>query len=682
MLLSADAIAEVLELLHEDDFWRPAHRTVFRSVLELHSHGEAVDAVTVAEHLRRGGALADVGGAPFLHTLVAGVPTAANAAYYARIVQGRARQRRLIDAGHRAAQIASEAASPEQAAEAVRQILEEIAPDLAPAKPAPARASWPVLDRVAYHGIVGEVVDTLTPATEADPAALLVALLAMAGNAIGPGPHAVADGAEHPARLFAAIVGDTSRSRKSTARARAMQVMRIACGQWARGCQVRGLASGEALIEAVRDGTGDDPGVIDKRALVVEDEFARLLVVAAREGATLSATLRTAWDGLPLENRTKRNPSTATGAHVSVIAAITVEELRRRLTDTEVANGFANRFLFALARRSKLLPEDGHVDELELERLGKELGAAVDRAQAIRVLRRSPAARAVWAAAYTGEFQSDPGGLVGAVTARPEAQTLRLSVTYALLDGSATIEPVHVMAALAVWRYSEASARRIFGDRIGEEIADRLLEAIRAAGPDGLDGTGQRAVFAGHVSSVKLTAARAELERRGLVKTTDEKTGGRPRIVTRATALREARPRSGRAESSESAISGLSWENAGAESAREARGKSPEEPPPTFSRSDPALSAQPSAQVTPLIAPSALSAPSGEPERSAPPPPTAPGRFEENRDAETVADRWATAAAEQDGRLPVGCRIHPGAPARFNDPTRCSWGCLLEEVAG
>jgi len=98
MLLSKDAIAEVLELLHEEDFYRPAHRTVFRSVLELYSHGQPIDAITVAENLRRNGTLADVGGAPFLHTLVAGVPTAANAGHYARIVKEAGVLRRLIDA--------------------------------------------------------------------------------------------------------------------------------------------------------------------------------------------------------------------------------------------------------------------------------------------------------------------------------------------------------------------------------------------------------------------------------------------------------------------------------------------------------------------------------------------------------------------------------------------------------
>src|SRR5687767_937607 len=108
MLLSKDAIAEVLELLREDDFYRPAHRTVFRSILELYGHGDAVDAVTVQEELRRNGSLADIGGAPFLHTLVASVPTAANASYYARIVKEAGVLRRLIDVGTQIVQLGFE----------------------------------------------------------------------------------------------------------------------------------------------------------------------------------------------------------------------------------------------------------------------------------------------------------------------------------------------------------------------------------------------------------------------------------------------------------------------------------------------------------------------------------------------------------------------------------------------
>jgi replicative DNA helicase len=117
MLMSKDAIAEALELLREEDFYRPAHRTVFRTVLELYAKGQAVDAVTVSEHLRRDGVLQDIGGAPFLFTLVSGVPTAANAGYYGRIVKEAGTLRRLIDVGTRIVQLGFE--TPQDAERAV-----------------------------------------------------------------------------------------------------------------------------------------------------------------------------------------------------------------------------------------------------------------------------------------------------------------------------------------------------------------------------------------------------------------------------------------------------------------------------------------------------------------------------------------------------------------------------------
>jgi replicative DNA helicase len=117
MLMSRDAIAEALELLSEEDFYRPAHRTVFRTVLELYAKGQAVDAVTVSEHLRRDGVLQDIGGAPFLFTLVSGVPTAANAGYYGRIVKEAGTLRRLIDVGTRIVQLGFE--TPQDAERAV-----------------------------------------------------------------------------------------------------------------------------------------------------------------------------------------------------------------------------------------------------------------------------------------------------------------------------------------------------------------------------------------------------------------------------------------------------------------------------------------------------------------------------------------------------------------------------------
>jgi replicative DNA helicase len=105
MLMSKDAISDVLEVIHPGDHYRPAHQLVHEVILDLYSRGEPADAVTVANELTKRGEIARVGGAPYLHTLIASVPTAANAGYYARIVRERAILRRLVEAGTRIVQL-------------------------------------------------------------------------------------------------------------------------------------------------------------------------------------------------------------------------------------------------------------------------------------------------------------------------------------------------------------------------------------------------------------------------------------------------------------------------------------------------------------------------------------------------------------------------------------------------
>ncbi|WP_347403618.1 replicative DNA helicase [Solwaraspora sp. WMMD406] len=105
MLLSKDAIADVVEILKSNDFYRPIHATIFDAVLDLYGRGEPADPITVSAALADSGDLGRIGGAPYLHTLIASVPTAANAAYYARIVAERAVLRRLVEAGTRIVQL-------------------------------------------------------------------------------------------------------------------------------------------------------------------------------------------------------------------------------------------------------------------------------------------------------------------------------------------------------------------------------------------------------------------------------------------------------------------------------------------------------------------------------------------------------------------------------------------------
>ena len=105
MLLSKDAIADVVEVLRGVDFYRPAHETIYDAIVDLYGRGEPVDPITVAAELQRRGELQRIGGAPYLHTLSASVPIAANAGYYAEIVREKAILRRLVDAGTRIVQI-------------------------------------------------------------------------------------------------------------------------------------------------------------------------------------------------------------------------------------------------------------------------------------------------------------------------------------------------------------------------------------------------------------------------------------------------------------------------------------------------------------------------------------------------------------------------------------------------
>ncbi|WP_459972449.1 DnaB-like helicase N-terminal domain-containing protein, partial [Mycobacterium sp. MUNTM1] len=126
MLLSKDAIADVLERLRPVDFYRPAHQSIYDVILDLYGRGEPADAVMVAAELDRRSLLARVGGAPYLHTLISAVPTAANAGYYADIVAEKAVLRRLVQAGTRVVQYGYAGADGADIAEVVDRAQAEV----------------------------------------------------------------------------------------------------------------------------------------------------------------------------------------------------------------------------------------------------------------------------------------------------------------------------------------------------------------------------------------------------------------------------------------------------------------------------------------------------------------------------------------------------------------------------
>jgi hypothetical protein len=381
---------------------------------------------------------------------------------------------------------------------------------------------WPVMADAAFHGITGRIVGAIDPHTEADPVAILLTILTAAGGAIGRGPHAQADGSQHPARLFTVLVGDTSKARKGTSWAQAKRVFEYADETFTKDQILGGFGSGEALVDAVGEAR-------ENRVLVIEPEWARLLAVGRREGSTLSPLIRQAWDGDRLAIRSRgAGTVTADNAHVVVLGHVTAEELRMKLTDVEIANGFANRHLFALVKRSKLLPSGGNLDVNVLQGLGHQLRRSLEEAQRLTLIKRTDAAEKQWHRLYVKLADDEPGGLVGSIIARDSAQVLRLSVIYALLDGSEVIDVEHLTAASAVWDYCRESARIIFGDSLGNPTADALFVAIRSAGPAGLSATQQNKAMGGHASKNELNAARTYLEKKGLIVFHVEKTDGAP----------------------------------------------------------------------------------------------------------------------------------------------------------
>jgi Protein of unknown function (DUF3987) len=391
------------------------------------------------------------------------------------------------------------------------------------------------LEQEALHGVAGEYATAVQTYTEACVPAVLGAVLVAFGSAVGRNPFVRVGGTTHYVNENVLLVGPTAVGRKGDAMQLGIRPIEFANMAWI-DCHLGGFGSGEAVVDAVRDPTtkleGDeevviDQGASDKRLLVFEEELSHVIAVAGRDGSTLSSLLRKAWDGRRLENRTKGRRLIATGAHVSTLAGITPEELVRKMPDTEYANGFMNRFLVVAVRRSRVMPNPPAIPQTFDVAWGDSFRTALEftRKQGAGVMERDADAAELWDAAYRSELSIERPGLAGAVCARAEAHTLRLSMLYALLDCSQTIKAEHIQAALAFWRYCGQSAKLIFGDRIGDPIADTIHEEARLRGE--LTRTEIRDLFSRHRSGAEIDRALDDLVRLGRLRVETRPTEGR-----------------------------------------------------------------------------------------------------------------------------------------------------------
>lgn len=331
---------------------------------------------------------------------------------------------------------------------------------------------WPEPpEEAAYHGIAGSITRAVAPATEADPIAILGTLLATVGACMGHMKFIYQGSAQGP-NVFVVLVGDSSTGRKGTAASIVRDVMSAAYPTWEK-IVVAGLGSGEGLVSYLKRGEELD----EHRALVLESEFGRLLTVMAREGSTLSPVVRDAWDGSPLGRTLAREQSLVAFHHVGIVAHITPVELRHKLSNTDAANGFGNRFVWLSVRRSRLVPFPTSPRAAAYPWFA-DLHNAIVEAQQPGELKWSTEAADRWEALYAHLSVRSKPGLLGTLLARTEAQITRFALIYALLDRSTAVELDHLLAAEALWGYAERSVTRIFGESTGDRLADVLRDEL------------------------------------------------------------------------------------------------------------------------------------------------------------------------------------------------------------
>jgi hypothetical protein len=415
----------------------------------------------------------------------------------------------------------------------------------------PGVVSWPAsINESGMYGLAGEFVTLVSGHTEADPNALLITFLAYAGNAIGRNYFATTGADIHCGNIFCCLVGHTGSGRKGSA-------MSIVDAFFQRGDRppqlghiLRGVSSGEGVIWEIRDPVHKfniksnkneliDEGVPDKRLLISLSEFQQCLAVMRRQDSILPTVLRQAWDKDEISAPAKNSPARATGAHVSVVAGTSKEELLTQCEAADAESGTLNRFAFVCSRRSKLLPQGGHFIRLTKSDRWKDLQQRFNQytahieSQPILV-ERDTEAMEHWGlndAPDRGMYRAlseTRTGLWGSVTARAAQQVIRFSLITAIINGSRQIRREHQDCAFEVWRYCDDSSRHIFGDRLDDPTASEIMRALRTVESTGLTRTQIHRIWGSHKERVDIDRALLWLAQSGIARVEKTETGGRP----------------------------------------------------------------------------------------------------------------------------------------------------------
>ncbi len=372
----------------------------------------------------------------------------------------------------------------------------------------------PYPEKEVFHGIVGKIVKHVAPTTEADIMGMVGSLLTGFSAVVGSGPHLMIGRERHRVNVWTLLMGGTGNGKKGTATTAVSDFLKALDEGFWQDRRVTSLSTGEGLIYAVRDASGfeadfqlddgmqiimgkePDPGVVDKRLLVISSEFGSIMA----KGGTLGNVLRDAWDGSDLALITKEKAKRATAPHISVLGHITPEEFGDRLKNRDMAGGTYNRFLPLFVHRSQEVPwpEYSAAWEVEAQNLAAELADAARAARKVERIELGDAAKRTWGGGMYQEMsavdENDPE-MLQQFTSRRAAHTLRVAAAYALMNKRKSITKADLLAARAVVMYAFDSARYITKklapakDRSWESAKETLTAHLRSVAPNGMNRT-------------------------------------------------------------------------------------------------------------------------------------------------------------------------------------------------
>ncbi len=401
-------------------------------------------------------------------------------------------------------------------------------------------SSWPIMSEKAYRGWIGDFVRLACAHSEADPVAILISLLLRFAAEIYGVFFKLGD-SKQMARTNAVIVGESSKARKGTS----WKPVDLLFKELKNSARVTPgpLSSGQGLIYNVRDKmleydkkTGEhnvkDPGITDKRLFVLDEEFEVALNSVKNQGNTLSATIRGFFDDGNAEPLTKTSRIKTTAAHVVILAHITKVELASALNKVQMANGFGNRFLWALVRRQKPIAIPKPMLNSEVKRFRKILAKNIKSAMGLGALKMTKKAEAFWEDSYP-ELTMDFSGAAGALVNRSETHAIRLAEIYALALGHKMIQTSDLEAAIAVVKYSRESTAHIFQGCPDDSRKVKILQAMRVADNNKMTKTEiSDQVFKRNVKSEEIEKMLNDLEASKLVLIKKVRTtSGRPKTI-------------------------------------------------------------------------------------------------------------------------------------------------------